>query len=511
MTGNKKLTLMNILSALLLQLCTIASGFVIPKIILSYFGSEVNGLISSVNQFLNYVQLLEGGLSGVVMAALYKALAEKNYEKVSAIIKAVKSFFKKIALIYIVYALVMAFVYPLIVHNDFDYWYVVTLIVIISVNLFIQYLFSLTYRLLLTSDRRGYIVSFTQTAFIILNLVFVIVSVKLYPNIHIMKLISAVAFLIQPLVFGIYVKKHYKIDKKAAADKTALKERWAGFGQNLAYFVHSNTDVALLTLCVGLSVVSVYSVHLMIISAVQSIIIAVSGAVKPIFGNILVIKDNEYVNRVFDYYEIGINVLTTVLFTCCAVLIVPFIKLYTADISDADYIQPVFAVLLCVAEAIYCYRDPYVAVAYAVGHFRQTAKYAYIEAGLNIAISLTLVFFIGLIGVAIGTIVSMLFRMIMHVIYIKKNVLNRSVLKWVKNFFSSFGAGAIGVVIAQFCISYNVNTYSDWIVYALITSGIAIAVTGLITYAFNFKSINRFVKSYLTHKKKKKVSSDETE
>ena len=211
---------MNILSALLLQLCTIASGFVIPKIILSYFGSEVNGLISSVNQFLNYVQLLEGGLSGVVMAALYKALAEKNYEKVSAIIKAVKSFFKKIALIYIVYALVMAFVYPLIVHNDFDYWYVVTLIVIISVNLFIQYLFSLTYRLLLTSDRRGYIVSFTQTAFIILNLVFVIVSVKLYPNIHIMKLISAVAFLIQPIVFGIYVNTHYKIDKKAAEDKS---------------------------------------------------------------------------------------------------------------------------------------------------------------------------------------------------------------------------------------------------------------------------------------------------
>lgn len=511
MTGNKKLTLMNILSALLLQLCTIASGFVIPKIILSYFGSEVNGLISSVNQFLNYVQLLEGGLSGVVMAALYKALAEKNYEKVSAIIKAVKSFFKKIALIYIVYALVMAFVYPLIVHNDFDYWYVVTLIAIISVNLFIQYLFSLTYRLLLTSDRRGYIVSFTQTAFIILNLVFVIVSVKLYPNIHIMKLISAVAFLIQPIVFGIYVNTHYKIDKKAAEDKTALKERWAGFGQNLAYFVHSNTDVALLTLCVGLSVVSVYSVHLMIISAVQSIIIAVSGAVKPIFGNILVIKDNEYVNRVFDYYEIGINVLTTVLFTCCAVLIVPFIKLYTADISDADYIQPVFAVLLCVAEAIYCYRDPYVAAAYAVGHFRQTAKYAYIEAGLNIAISLTLVFFIGLIGVAIGTLVSMLFRMIMHVIYVKKNILNRSVWKWVKNFFSSFGAGAIGVVITKFCVGYVVDTYADWVVYAVITFGIAVAVTGLITYSVNFKSINSFVKSYIARRKAKKETSNEKE
>ena len=43
----------------MLQFVTIISGFIIPRIILTTFGSEVNGLVSSLNQFLNYINLLK--------------------------------------------------------------------------------------------------------------------------------------------------------------------------------------------------------------------------------------------------------------------------------------------------------------------------------------------------------------------------------------------------------------------------------------------------------------------
>lgn len=48
-----KTTLLNMISGLILQFFTLVSGFVLPKIILIYFGSEVNGLVSSLNQFLS--------------------------------------------------------------------------------------------------------------------------------------------------------------------------------------------------------------------------------------------------------------------------------------------------------------------------------------------------------------------------------------------------------------------------------------------------------------------------
>ena len=73
-----KVTLWNMVTALFLQVVTTISGFIIPKIILSYFGSEVNGLVSSINQFLSYISLIEGGITGVVAANLYRPIVDKD-------------------------------------------------------------------------------------------------------------------------------------------------------------------------------------------------------------------------------------------------------------------------------------------------------------------------------------------------------------------------------------------------------------------------------------------------
>lgn len=59
----KRRIIVNIICSLLLQVVTIVSGFILPKIIISSLGSETNGLVASINQFLNYVVLLEGGVS----------------------------------------------------------------------------------------------------------------------------------------------------------------------------------------------------------------------------------------------------------------------------------------------------------------------------------------------------------------------------------------------------------------------------------------------------------------
>ena len=78
-TLTNKVTLINVISSLLFQILTIINGFIIPRLILSYFGSDVNGLTTSISQFLTYISLIEGGITGVIMASLYKPLYEKDY------------------------------------------------------------------------------------------------------------------------------------------------------------------------------------------------------------------------------------------------------------------------------------------------------------------------------------------------------------------------------------------------------------------------------------------------
>lgn len=132
--------------------------------------------------------------------------------------------------------------------------------------------------------------------------------------------------------------------------------------------------------------------------------------------------DTNKINEAFDIYDTGINLITTFAFACGIVLIVPFVNIYTSGISDANYIQPVFGIMLLISEAIYCYRYPYVSIAYASGKSKETAKYAYIEAISNIVISVLLVVRFGLVGVAVGTFVSMCYRQIMLVIYQEKYI-----------------------------------------------------------------------------------------
>lgn len=54
-----KKAIINIVVSIFQQLITILCGLVLPRAIIGQYGSNVNGLISSITQFLAYIALLE--------------------------------------------------------------------------------------------------------------------------------------------------------------------------------------------------------------------------------------------------------------------------------------------------------------------------------------------------------------------------------------------------------------------------------------------------------------------
>ena len=206
------------ISGLILQMFTILSGFILPKIILTSFGSEVNGLVSSLNQFLSYISLVEGGITGVVMANLYKPIVEKDEQKISAVMVTANRFFKKIGILFVAYSVGLSIVYPLLFKTEFNFAYVCSLTLILSITVLVQYMFSITLKTLLDADKRVYVVNFTQTLIVICNVIFAQISVWVYPSIHILKLISGILFILQPVIFGYIVKRDYRIDWSAAPE-----------------------------------------------------------------------------------------------------------------------------------------------------------------------------------------------------------------------------------------------------------------------------------------------------
>ena len=148
---------------------------------------------------------------------------------------------------------------------------------------------------------------------------------------------------------------------------------------------------------------------------------------EALFGDMLARNEIETLQATFRTYETILSLVSIVLYSTTAVLIVPFVKLYTAGICDVNYVQPVFSILLVLTALSYCLRLPYHAIVIAAGHFKQTSAAAYGEALINIAFSVFLVSRYGLIGVAAATLLATWFRFIYYVFYLSRNIFHRKI------------------------------------------------------------------------------------
>ena len=490
-----KVTLINIISSLTLQVVTVISGFIIPKIILTNFGSSVNGLVSSLNQFLSYITLIEGGITGVVLANLYKPLVDHDNKKISAVLVTAKKFFNKIGYLFIAYSIGVAVVYPILSKEGFSWSFVASLTVVLSLNLLIQYLFSLSFRVLLQADKKLYVISFTQIVITVCNIACAFFSVKIYPSIHLLKLLTGLLYIIQPLVYGYFVKKHYSINWGTEPDDNLLKERWNGFAINCAAFIHNSTDITILTIFTNLATVSIYGVYTLVTNGLNGLFAAVFRAIAPTVGQAYAKGDEHELNKKLDLFEFITFISVYFCFTLSGLLITPFVQLYTKGITDVDYIQPIFGVLIVMAEGLYLIKEPHLDLSYSANKFKELSVPAFVEAGINILVSIILVHKLGLIGVAIGTIAGMTYRMAYQIYFTTKIVKNRKQWIFYKKLLAFSFVTLIGVAICHFVPLTEITVW-NWVLHAFIYA-LIFGVLYLILSLLLFKKDVRYLKEYI--------------
>ena len=490
-----KVTLINIISSLTLQVVTVISGFIIPKIILTNFGSSVNGLVSSLNQFLSYITLIEGGITGVVLANLYKPLVDHDNKKISAVLVTAKKFFNKIGYLFIAYSIGVAVVYPILSKEGFSWSFVASLTVVLSLNLLIQYLFSLSFRVLLQADKKLYVISFTQIVITVCNIACAFFSVKIYPSIHLLKLLTGLLYIIQPLVYGYFVKKHYSINWGTEPDDNLLKERWNGFAINCAAFIHNSTDITILTIFTNLATVSIYGVYTLVTNGLNGLFAAVFRAIAPTVGQAYAKGDEHELNKKLDLFEFITFISVYFCFTLSGLLITPFVQLYTNGITDVDYIQPIFGVLIVMAEGLYLIKEPHLDLSYSANKFKELSVPAFVEAGINILVSIILVHKLGLIGVAIGTIAGMTYRMAYQIYFTTKIVKNRKQWIFYKKLLAFSFVTLIGVAICHFVPLTEITVW-NWVLHAFIYA-LIFGVLYLILSLLLFKKDVRYLKKYI--------------
>lgn len=492
--------------SLLQQVVSLIAGFIVPIYLIKSFGSNTYGLTVSITQFLAYISLLESGFGPVVKSVLYKPIANKNKQEITNILKSSDNFFKKISYIFIIYVVVLSLIYPFIVIKSFGYFFTFSLVIIIGISTFFSYFYGMTYSLYLQAEQKTYITSIIQIITYILNTIIIVVLVKLKFNIHIIKLTSSLIYVLRPIMQNVYVTKKYNINLEDSSSNYEIKQKWDGLAQHVAAVVNGNTDIVVLTLFSPLQNTAIYSVYNLIMTGIKNIIIAFTGGVDASFGDMIAKNEKETLNRSFKSYEFFYYTLITIIYSCTLILIIPFITIYTKNITDANYINSTFGYLITLATFMYSIRIPYSSLTLAAGHFKETKKGAWVEAFSNLIISIILVKKHGLIGVTIGTFIAMFIRTIEFMYHASKKILNISL--W--NTYKRLVIIAIQVIIILFISKYIsmplMTGYLNWSLYAIkifaISSIVVISINSII---YN-EELKNSIKIFRNLFKRKKVN-----
>lgn len=474
----KKLAL-NTVTSLLYQIVAIICGFILPKCILYFYGSSVNGLISSINQFLYLISFMELGIGTVVQSSLYKPLYDKNVQEISKIWVSANRFFHKIAVILLIYVVTLTFLYPVIVNNSFGYFYTAGLIFAISISSFAQYYFGIVNQLLVTADQKGYIQYMIQIMVYVVNIIICVFLIYSGVSIQFVKMMTSIIFLIRPLFLYFYVQKNYRIDKNIAYKGEPIKQKWNGVAQHISAVVLDSTDTIVLSILSTLESVSIYSVYHLVIYGVKTLFTSMTNGIQSLLGEICAKGDSKEIANAFAWVEWIIHSCVVFVFGCTGMLIVPFVAVYTDGINDANYIVPLFAGLITIAHGCHCLRLPYHIMIKAFGRYKETQNNYVIATLMNLVVSIVTVKIYGLIGVAIGTLAAMVYQTIWMAWY-NSSKLGCGTLK---SFSKQVLADILTIVVAV-TITHKLKIYSfsyiSWVVLAIKVSIIwFVAILGI--------------------------------
>lgn len=488
------------------QVVTLLLGIIIPKLMIVSYGSEVNGLLSSIRQVFVYVALLEAGIGTASLQALYApVVALGDNKRICEIMAATSAYYKRTGVLYGIAVIGLAIFYPIIVKSDIPVMVVVAVILFQGVSGVINYFFQGKFTILLRVDGRGYITTNLNTIVSVISKLVQIGLILMGFNVIAVQFDYFAINLLQMIYITWYVKKHYDwLDLSVEPDYNALSQSKNVIIHQISGLIFNNTDIIVLTLFAGLKTVSVYSLYSLIISCVSNIIDTLCSSVEFVLGQAFNSDKNKFMKlqEVYETYYLGVSFF---FFTVTLIMLPSFMKIYSSGITDAQYVDKYLPLLFVTLNVLMYSRRTSSQIINFAGHFKQTQVRSIIESAINLTVSLVLVFKIGMYGVLLGTIAALLYRTNDVIIYANWNILGRKPWKtyrrWIQNTIVM-----VLLVGSLYKILPEISTLMAWVVNAIWVAVLCGCVYFAIDSFFDKESF-LFIKTILMgviNRKKKK-------
>ena len=457
----------NIIFSFLSQLCIMLLSFILPRLLISGFGSQVNGFFSTVNQLFSYLEILRAGVGMAAIQALYKPITADDKDSISNILSSSKKYFDKLGFLYLAISILIGVFFTLSNNTGLQRHEVFLIVIMQGVSGWISFSKINWFVDLLRAEGKIYVYVIIQTIAKIFILSLEIVAVYFTHNAVLVKSVALIFTVLQFLVITVYRRRnYYDYDFSRKQNLSLLANRKSYLVFHISSMICTNTDVVVVSVFCGYKIASVYSVYYLVVSGVNAILNTVYSGTSFILGHSYQ-EGIDAFKRTYDVYNLLYTTLTTCLFSICYILLIPFICLYTKGISDINYIYKWLPCLFCLIQILSCGKNLGEITVNVGGLADKVVWRSILEASLNIIISLIMVQFIGIYGVLLGTVCALLYRLIDVIIFTNKHILKRSSRKCFKILIENIVLFILVVIVNEF-INLNITSYLSFILWGLI-------------------------------------------
>ncbi len=478
------------------QFIIIALGIIIPRIMITKYGSDTNGLISTIGQIFTYMALLEAGIGQATKIALYKPISENNNKDFSYIVSIANRYYKRISVYYGICVLALSFALPFVIKTTLSYWTVFFVVLFEGMSGVVSFLFLQTKRSILFASGKGYINNGTDVTNKTISYIVKILMALLKANIVFLQFAYFILTLLKICFYIYYFRKNYSwIDYKSAPKDAKLQNRNSFIITEIAWTIFSSTDMIVLSIFLSTKLSSVYAIYNLVFVNINSLLSAMYNSLNYLLGQTYFENKEKYIKIHDTYNSVFFGGMTTLM--CISyMLTIPFVKLYTKNVTDVEYVISSLPFLFCMVQILSWSRYISGNLSGIAGYAKPTSIVSFVEALLNISLSIILVRKFGIVGVLAATVLALPLKIVYLTILSDRVVLKRSCWYTLKIMFANFGLFAATVVLNNFVV-LNIETYGQFIIH-----GIALTfIYGIIGFLVNFAANHEFIKVLKTIKK----------
>lgn len=463
------------------QLIAIILGLIVPRFFIASYGSDINGLLSTITQIFTYMALLEAGIGQAAKNLLYKPFRENDKAGISEIASVAKSYFRRFTLIYGLCVVAIAFILPLVFKTNVDALTIELIVLLEGMSGVISFYFIETPSIIIGVDGRSYVNNGINLLNKIVGYVVKIVMAAFGLNIVLLQFAFFLVTVAKVFFYKLYFKKHYgwiKFEKTGKDIK--LKDRNSYILTEIASTVFNSTDMIVLSTFVSTELSSVYGIYNMIFSNISLLLNSVYFSIVYVLGYSYHEGIEKYSHMHDSFNSIFLG-LMTVLMSVCYCLTIPFVTLYTHGVADVNYIYNSLPLMFCLIQLISWSRYVSGNLTGIAGYAKQTSYISLVEALLNISLSIIFVRKYGIIGVTLATVIALPVKVIWCTYVADKKVMNRSYLKTL----SIIGVNYIfffGVVLLSKLYQPIINSYGQFFIWGLFLT----VVFGIVGMGLNF-------------------------